>query len=189
MTSGSSERYLSKFRLTRGTIKKHILLITGAFLTIFFGIAFILCLNDEELAEDGGLALSVTFLVMGVFFLYRGFLCSARIIAARQYSVVFDYDQNGIVTLQEIASHTGKTEEKVTRELNWLFRRNIFSGCHFQRQDPPCVILSGAWGVSDSDEDMPQFKAVTCPHCMAVVRIREGSTVKCEYCGSDVSAS
>ena len=184
----NQNQYMSAVTITRKTVSRHLLLVSGAFLTFFFGFGFIMCLTDKELAADGGFAITVFFLALGLFLLYKGIRSRYWIDSAQAYSTVFVYDENGIVTMDELKAKTGRDEQKIIKELEYLFGHKYFKGCQFQRKSPTCVIVEDA----QDRQDLIRYAAVTCPHCYASNRIRVGRSGVgngvCAYCGSAISA-
>gem|GEM_PF-2451630 len=186
--SPNTNPYLSTFIITRKTVSRHLLLVTGAFLTFFFGFGFVMCLTDASLAADGGFAITIVFLALGIFLLYKGIRTRYWIDSAQTYSTVFIYDENGVVTIDELKAKTGRDEQKILKDLEYLFSHKYFKSCQFQRKSPSCVIVADA---QDRQEQI-QYAAVTCPHCYASNRIRigkNGGSGVCAYCGSALSVA
>ena len=161
-------------------------IVGGAILTAFFAFGIIEGILDKgpdhNLRE--GLTVYICCFIPSVFLLWRGILAGRIADTASRYETIFAADRDGVVTIEELKRFTGKSQEKIIKELKAAFGRGYFSGCALQEGGSPCVILSDARKVSPTRQG---FLTVTCPNCGASNRIRVGSISMCEYCNSPLT--
>ena len=176
---GKRDLYLSRAVMGTAAIKKYLLTILGALLTAFFGIGLVLTLTDPSMREN--LAVCAVFLVLSALILWRGVQAGRHMQLARRYQAIFAEDRDGMLSVEELVSQTGKSGQQIAKELEMLFRRGFFKDCSLQRS-PLGVRLSGG------GKKQAVFLTVTCPHCGAGNRIRAGEQGFCEYCEEESTA-
>ena len=176
--SSKKGNYLSTSRIARANIVKVLFILVGAAMALFFGFALATSFSSSGV-DVFDAVVSVIFLIPAALLLWKGIQAATDIKLARRYHGIFQADQNGIVTVDELVKQSGKASGKVAKELEGLFRRGFFSSCTLQR-DPLAVVLSR--------ETQGGFLTVTCPHCGGTTRIRSGTSGTCEYCGGGIEA-
>ena len=178
----SSGTYVSNAEMKGLVFKKRILIFlsVGPILFFLFGILQGIFGNDQVLRD--GLVTCVVMEVPFVLMFLAGLRNGRRAGLVRRYNLIFMCDMDGIVTLDELSRQMGKPAEKILSQLEWLFQRGLFCDCTLQMGGEPCVILSGKAGSRSS------FVNVVCEKCNGTTRLRAGTSGKCEYCGSAISA-
>ena len=170
--------YLSRSRMARANIVKVLFIIVGAALALFFGFALCTSFTDEGV-KVFDMVVSIIFLIPAALLLWKGIQTSQHVKLAKRYHGIFLADQSGTLSQDELVRQTGKTPDKIGKDLEALFRRGYFQSCSLQRQ-PLAVILSV--------DRQAGFLTVTCPHCGGTTRIRVGTTATCQYCGGGIQA-
>ena len=159
--------------------------IAGWILTIFFLFAVVssLTAGPEEQDLRDGLGIYVVGLLLSGFLLFCGFRNAARLTAAERYAALFALDQDGFVTVEELAASSGKPSAKAMSGLKKLFNMGLFQNCSLQNGgDHPGVLLPDV----QLDRSAVGFVHVKCPNCGGTTRIRFGVVGKCEWCGSPI---
>ena len=174
--------YISNDVLKKLSRRKKIQLFAGGFFGFFhvYGVIIGLMGTDEALRED--LLLNVFMAALFTLVILCGIRNSKRISLMHRYDSIFMCDVDGTVTIDEIARRTGKQPHQILLELEKLFNIGAFRDCTIQKEENPGVILSGRSGSETS------FVAVVCENCSGTTRLRAGTSGKCEYCGSAISA-
>ncbi len=178
-------RYLSNGTVIAQGIYSKLMMLVGGVNTGLFAIAVVMSftMKDEKLKEGAPVYISLMFLF--AIPLLLGIRKGRLTDTARRYETIFASDRDGVVTLEELATQTGKNGKKVFAELEKLFRKGYFRGCTLQRGGEPCVIIKDAM----EGESGVGFASVTCRNCGAVTRIRAGSRGKCNFCGAPIADS
>lgn len=179
--SGSGT-YLSKTAIAKLAFKKHIQMIIGGIFTVVFlnGIIVGLFGNNETLRK--GLVTNIIMLVPFVVLFINGVKNGRKAGLARRYDSIFMCDNDGTVTIEELARQTGKPPFKVLSELESLFKKGLFCDCTLQKQGMPGVILSGR------ENSRTSFVNVVCEKCCGTTRLRAGTSGRCDYCGNRISS-
>ena len=178
--SGSGT-YISKTAIAKLTLKKHIQMIIGGFFTavFLFGIISGVTGYNEKLRDN--LITNIVMIIPSALLLINGIKNGRMAGLALRYDSIFMCDNDGTVTVGELAKQAGKPPFKVLSELEVLFRKGVFRDCTLQKQGMPCVFLSGREGSKSS------FVNVVCEKCNGTTKLRAGTSGKCEYCGNWIS--
>lgn len=178
----SSGTYVSNEGLKGLYFKERILIFLSVGPMLFFLFAILQGIfgNDQVLRD--GLVTSVIMEVPFVLMFLAGLRYGRRIGLVRRYNLIFMCDTNGVVTMDELSKQMGKPAEKILSQLEWLFQQGLFCDCTLQMGGEPCVILSGKSGSRSS------FVNVICEKCNGTTKLRAGTSGKCDYCGSAISA-
>lgn len=169
--------YIVSIALGKLEFKKNIQIGIGGFLaaTTVFGTI----LNIME--AKGTLKADILTVLVCSIPLILGIRNGHKASLVRRYDAIFMHDNDGTVTINELAKQTGKPTHKIIKELEYLFGKGMFRDCTLQTGGIPCVILMGREG------SRTKFIEVVCENCGGVTRIRAGTTGKCEYCGKAIS--
>lgn len=158
--------------------RNRLFVILGAILTVFFALSVVLALTDEDLGQN--LAVYVVLLIPSVLLCCLGLRGRKLADRANRYSAIFACDQDGVVTLSELARQTGMEPSAILPELEQLLDKGYLCNCSLQTRGQPRVILSSG----TAEEEGSGFVDVLCPACGGTTRLRAGSSGTCEYCGS-----
>lgn len=121
-------------------------------------------------------------IIPGLVLLCIGLVMSRKVNAAFRYETIFSGDKNGIVEIRELTGQTGKSQEKVFKELETFFRKGYFQGCTLQLEGTPAIIINDAM-VGEAGAG---FAEVRCPNCGGATRIRAGSRGVCSFCHAPI---
>ncbi|MBO4289436.1 MAG: hypothetical protein J5865_04960 [Lachnospiraceae bacterium] len=179
------KRYLSAEMAEKRDKRQSRMMRWGGGLLIFFLLALFgtFLPDNDDPTHASTVVLIIIGIAAGLGLIIWAYFTGREIETARQYERMFAADRNGEVTLAELARLSGKTPEKVERELDRLFSRNLFENCVLQRTGEPMVL------INDAQMEGPGlgFVFVRCASCGGVSRIREGSRGKCQFCGAPVA--
>ena len=178
------QRYLSQEIVQQRDKRQSRMMRWGAGLLIFFLMALFGTFigTEEDPTETSTMILIILGIAAGLALIIRAYFVGKEIGTARQYERMFGADRDGLVTLQELARLSGKTPERVEKELDRLFSRNLFENCVLQRTGEPAVLINDAQA-----EEGIGFVFVKCASCGGISRIRENSRGKCQFCGAPVA--
>ena len=199
----NNTHYVSAPRTFGTSLLSKLLIFIGGFNSAIFFLGIILCItNYNDMRDSLGIAVFSTLLFM--IPLVIGIRMGRLVRAARRYEPAMRFDEDGMVTVEELSGRTGVAQETVRKELDQLFQKGYMINCVYERNaSPPHVRLldpGPAFRVSFSasmGEDGPKFQAsagvgggsfvtVHCSSCGAENRIRAGMSGKCSYCGSQI---
>ena len=170
--------YLGKTAMNVTRVKSLIQRIIGWILTGFFSLGIIIYATDPASRKDlpfviGIVAVSMIPLVLG----YRN---KHKMTLANRYNIIFEGDQDGVLTLEQLAKQAGKAESEVQKEVSMLIEKGFLKECVFRKDTIPTIILSGK--KKKTKESV--FRTITCPNCGALVTLQEGRRTQCSYCGT-----
>ncbi|MBO4395257.1 MAG: hypothetical protein J5819_02800 [Eubacterium sp.] len=138
--------------------------------------------TNQELEYKLYTPIFAAMIIPGLVLLCIGLAMSRKVNMAFRYETILSGDKNGIVEIRELTGQTGKSQEKVLKELEALFRKGFFQGCTLQFEGTPAIIINDAM----VGERGTGFAEVRCPKCGGVTRIRAGSRGQCSYCHSPI---
>ena len=170
--------YLGNTAMNITRVKSLIQIITGWILTGFFGLGIILYASDPELRKD--LPFVIGIVVVSMIPLVLGYRNKHKIALAKRYNIIFEADQDGIFTLEQLARQAGKPQSQVEKETTMLIEKGFLKDCTFKRDTIPTIVLSGK--KQKTKESV--FRRITCPNCGAEVILKEGQRTACSYCGT-----
>lgn len=178
----SSGTYVSQERLAKIYSKERTLIFLSVGPILFFLFAVLEGIFGSDPVLRDSLVTSLIIEMLFVLMLLAGLRYERKLSLVRRYNQIFMCDKDGVVTMAELSRQMGKPEEKILSELKWLFKHSLFCDCTLQVGGDPCVILSGESGSRSS------FVNVICDKCNGTTRLRAGTSGKCDYCGSAISA-
>ena len=134
-------RYLNLKTVAKQENLKKILIIIGMVVADFnlFGVA----LNIIDFSGFG-LGFFGFHFAIGCLIFWWGLMVGKRIDFARRLETIFGSDQDGIVTIGEIATLMNKPGGKIRASMAGLFKKKYFVNCSFQRDPQPAVVIYDA---------------------------------------------
>ncbi|WP_394265874.1 hypothetical protein [Anaerotignum sp.] len=181
-TPVSSGTYISHERMRKIYSKERTLIFLSVGPILFFLIAVLEGIFGNDPVLRDSLMTSLVIEMLFVLMLLVALRYERKLSLVRRYNQIFMCDRDGVVTMKELSRQMGKPEEKILSELKWLFKHSLFCDCTLQVGGEPCVILSGESGSRSS------FVNVICDKCTGTTRLRAGTSGKCDYCGSAITA-
>lgn len=136
-------------------------------------------------------AMILIFLGGGALLIYRGHYIKKQQLIAKKYLVLIQNQQ--ITSLEELARATNHSYEKVCTELNHLISKGYIKGAVINYSLKRIIFEYDQAPVYRDPKTMQKaqktapVKAVTCKNCGATIMIAQGTTRKCEYCGSPIT--
>lgn len=124
--------------------------------------------------QESDIKMSVTAIVLMAVLAAETFMIIMlrnRATRVRRYATIFDEDHDGIITFKRISEMTGYSDERIKRDIKWLFRGDFI---HNVIVEEDRIRLKTEDGINE----------VICPNCGGVNMIRSDSSDYCEYCGS-----
>ena len=175
-------RYLNLKTVAKQENLKKTLIIIGMVVADFnlFGVA----LNIIDFSGFG-LGFFGFHFVIGCLIFWWGLMVGKRIDFARRLETIFGSDQDGIVTIGEIATLMNKPGGKIRASMAGLFKKKYFVNCSFQRDPQPAVVIYDA--INQDVNNGVGFVMCVCPNCGTQNRIRAGSMGKCIACQAPIS--
>ncbi|MBR4206590.1 MAG: hypothetical protein IKQ92_14040 [Clostridia bacterium] len=167
--------------------KAKLLITLGGFFTALFLFAII----DGNVEKSLGtysvfsdlLEAYYVLIIPAAAVLVFGILAALRVKTVKRYGAIFSADRDGVVTAEELARQTGKTEEKIAGQLGGLFERGFFVNCAFEPSPSPRVVL----GTAPLLQEGIGLTPVTCPWCGTVNHVLAGAHAKCSSCGGSLN--
>ncbi|CAM3639521.1 hypothetical protein ERUR111494_04570 [Erysipelothrix urinaevulpis] len=124
--------------------------------------------------------LAFIIMVIGLIIVYIG---TKRNILSKNYREYYDIIyQNEMFTTEEIASHVGKENKIVIKEIQMLIKLGYFKNIRVNETDNT---ITGAF--VNSIKEMINRKMIRCGGCGASNEVIEHMTTECEYCGRKLS--
>lgn len=167
----------------RDTVKKtfgYILAVPGV-LMFFMGIAmFFVSGNAGEKEAGAGIAIfSLSLVLSGFFFLYRGYRDSRE--EELVESLAMAVHANRRITMDDAATKLGITIPRARSLMMTALKKKLVKG-YFDR-------TTGEFFTEEGKGDKQQFRF--CPYCGAPFKkiYLEGETIRCESCSSLISGS
>lgn len=181
--------YLDENLITKTEKTIKVQLILGGFMVfgslgVILDSVFNLGITEEKVALKL-LPIYVVILLAFAYVLFRGIQNSMLVSAARTYSKIFLEDKDGIVTQEELCNGRHKESYAVKKELETLFKRLFLIKCSLSSDGNRfSVVLQNANVTENRGFD---FIVVKCESCGASSRVRQGSSGRCDYCGSAIN--
>lgn len=178
-------RYLNEKLVYMHEAKKKVQMVIGGILTTFFVFGIVETIIGE--IEMKNIPVYVVFLIPSVYLLWCGIRTGMLINAARQYEMIFGYDDEGIITVEELSIQMGKPGYKTFRELKKVIQRGYLQNCTIRMGGHPCVVMDSVgydeiyhgFNVSSTVE-------VHCSNCGTVNKIKIGESGTCQCCGAPI---
>ncbi len=170
--------YLGKSAMTVTKLKSLIQRIIGWILTVFFGLGVILYATDP--ADRADLPFAIGCFCVSAIPLVLGYRNKHKMTLAKRYNLIFEADEDGILTLEQLSVQSGKEKRVVEQEVGMLIEKGFLNECTLRKGSVTTVILSGK--KKKTKESV--FRTFTCPNCGAAVTVREGVRTQCSYCGT-----
>ncbi len=138
-------RYLSNGTVIAQGIYSKLMMLVGGVNTGLFAIAVVMSftMKDEKLKEGAPVYISLMFLfaIPRLLGIRKGRLTDT----ARRYETIFASDRDGVVTLEELATQTGKNGKKVFAELENFFVRDISGAALCSGEENPASLSKMPW--------------------------------------------
>ena len=183
MSTVVTDRYISDKMLMKLEAKKKRRMIIGIIIVAFFGVGVVGGITGYTEDLRDGVFIYTVLSLPGIWLLWSAYQIGKQNEQARRYALIMEGDQDGIVTVNELAAQMGMDQGRIFSELEVLFRKGYFQSCTLQRGGNPGIILNS--GMSGDKE--AGFVIVECASCGGKNRIRAGGRGRCEFCGSPVS--
>ncbi len=172
----------------KGTIaRSHIIavleLIAGGFGTFFWGVGLGMCLTQTYGFRLTDLFFPVLGLIPHIWLLRAGFRRRVYIGKVNRFNSLLTSDADGVRRVKDLAQDLSQQEENVIRDLEWLLSHRYLNDCSLERGSDPTVYLK-----MTEKPWVAKMIQVRCPNCGAFLKMREGTTGKCEYCDAPVHA-
>lgn len=180
----TDSRYLSKKTLAKAGFKTHFFKICGTILTILFATSIVMAATGYDLELRKNLIVYVLLFIPSALMMYSGIKAGKICNLANSYSNIFECDEDGVVTIDELNKQTGKPKHIIISELDMLLSNNYLCSCTLERKGRVRVILSN--GDIEAEDG---FVNVVCDVCKGTTRIRAGRSGVCQYCGSSLNNS
>ena len=183
MGRGSGRRYVKTIKSASQSVWQTVFLVIGGLFTFFWGLGAVLALIEYQNMRRRDLPVILVMVAVSALILLQGIRIGRRRSLARSYSLIFEGDLNGTLSMDELKKCTGKEEEQIRKELDVLFRKGYFRDCTFRKGDTSrMVVISGAReGTSGRN-----YVYVQCESCGGVTRIPEGASEQCSFCGAPI---
>ena len=172
----------SKFRTSR--IASAIFLVIGIPLAFFSGLGTIVPLIEGYIPDYFVLPL-VMFIGAVVMIIIA--IATLRIVNVASYVAwMLEKDSDGIVSVDEIlkAKHKSRGSSYERRMLK-AHSKGYFVKVAYNSTDR---VFKLSDRIEDAKDYEKRFIGINCPNCGAPLKIREGSSLVCPTCGSEVKA-
>lgn len=176
--NGMRKQYLSKKTLAKAEIKTHFFKIFGTMLTVLSIVGLILSVTGYNQDFKENMVIYILILAPSLLMLCSGIRTGKIKDLADCYNNIFECDEDGVVTIDELKRQTGKQEHEIVSEIDMLLKKNYLCCCTLERKGRVSVILSNGGDGADSG-----FVNAVCSVCGGTTRVRAGKGGVCQYCG------
>ena len=122
--------------------------------------------------------------VLSIIFIVLNILKKNKLTKAERISNVFENDQDGTMTIAEIANATHMPKADMEKNILWFMNKGILKNCRFDDKDTNRIHL-----IDVTNAKTNEFVLIHCQACGTTVQTRPGQAVKCPSCGTFIAAS
>ena len=123
----------------------------------------------------------IMWAVLGAIFLFFGIRNFSMLKNCNAFSGAFRSDDDGFVTVQEIAFRLGISEEKALKKLQMMVAKGCLVNAVVSfKENKPVVVLQENRNRTLGEGD---FQVVRCPNCGNTCSAKAGIVNKCQFCG------
>ena len=153
---------------------------------IIFGLAAFGMISDygKEEFDMTLLIISAGLTALSIIFIILNILKKNKITKAERISNVFENDQDGTMTIAEIANAVHMSKDKLEKDILWFMNKGILKNCRFDDKDTNRIHLTDVTNAKTNE-----FVLIHCQACGATVQTRPGQAVKCPSCGTFITAT
>ena len=145
-------------------------------------------ITDSNPNGDFNIAIFMTFFILtllGVAMVATGIKNIRREKRVQFYNSIFEADNDGVVTAEELTAQTGLSVPKIIQELDQLITGGFLINCVLQRS-PLAVTLTVRNEAAVQAMNAYAEHPVKCPACGGQVNLRTGQRVECPFCGGPI---
>ena len=155
-------------------------------LGIIFGLATLGGISQYG-TEEGDLVTTIIFgviTVASIVFIILNVLKKNKLTKAERISNIFENDQDGTMTIAEIANAIHMPKAELEKNMLWFMNKGVLKNCRFDDKDTNRIHLTDVTNAKTNE-----FVLIHCQACGATVQTRPGQAVKCPSCGTFITAT
>ncbi len=186
--------YISRSKAALAKTVRIILFVIGGFgILLWGGCTLTQVSRENRITEsnpngDFDIAIFMTFFILtllGVAMVATGIKNIRREKRVQFYNSIFEADNDGVVTAEELTAQTGLSVPKIIQELDQLITGGFLINCVLQRS-PLAVTLTVRNEAAVQAMNAYAEHPVKCPACGGQVNLRTGQRVECPFCGGPI---
>ena len=135
-------RYLNENLVYMHEAKHKVQIVVGGILTTFFVFGIVETIIGE--IELKNIPVYIIFLIPSLCLLICGIRTGMLLNAARRYEMIFGFDDEGIISVEELSIQMGKPGYKTFRELKKVLERGYLQHCTLRMGGHPYVIMDNS---------------------------------------------
>ena len=186
--------YISRSKAALAKTVRIILFVIGGFgILLWGGCTLTQVSRENRITEsnpngDFDIAIFMTFFILtllGVAMVATGIKNIRREKRVQFYNSIFEADNDGVVTAEELTAQTGLSVPKIIQELDQLITGGFLINCVLQRS-PLAVTLTVRNEAAVQAMNAYAEHPVKCSACGGQVNLRTGQRVECPFCGGPI---